>query len=114
MAQIRAGDMAAHSVNENVTKDGRTITCEWYNTPLMGAGGQFSGLLCLGQDVTHRKVLEEQFRQAQKMDAFGQLAGGVAHDFNNLLTIINGYSDLLLGSLPPADPNRELLVEIHK
>jgi PAS domain S-box-containing protein len=114
MARIRAGDMAAHSVNENVTKDGRTITCEWYNTPLMGAGGQFSGLLCLGQDVTHRKVLEEQFRQAQKMEAFGQLAGGVAHDFNNLLTIINGYSDIVLDSLPPGDQNRELLAEVHK
>ncbi|MBP3954813.1 PAS domain S-box protein [Gemmata sp. G18] len=114
LARIRAGDMAAHSVNLNLTKDGRTITCEWFNTPLLDEGGRFTGLLCLAQDLTARLLLEEQFRQAQKMEAFGQLAGGVAHDFNNLLTIINGYSDIVLGGLPPGDPNRGLVTEIHR
>src|SRR5579883_780252 len=114
LARIKAGDMAAHSVNQNLTKDGRTITCEWFNTPLLDEGGRFTGFLCLAQDLTARLLLEEQFRQAQKMEAFGQLAGGVAHDFNNLLTIINGYSGLLLDGLPPGDPNRELLAEVHK
>lgn len=114
LARIRAGDMSAHSVNPNLTKDGRTITCEWFNTPLVDEGGRFTGLLCLAQDLTERLLLEEQLRQAQKMEAFGQLAGGVAHDFNNLLTIINGYSDIVLDTLPADDPNRELLAEIHK
>jgi PAS domain S-box-containing protein len=66
------------------------------------------------RDVTERKSLEEQFRQAQKMEAVGRLAGGVCHDFNNLLTIINGYSDMLLNFLRKGDPIQEYAEQIHK
>jgi len=66
------------------------------------------------RDITDRKVLEEQFRQARKMETAGRLAGGIAHDFNNLLTAILGMSDLLLGDLPQGDPHRSDVEEIKR
>ncbi len=66
------------------------------------------------EDVSERKKLEDQFRQSQKMEAVGRLAGGVAHDFNNALGVITGYSDLLQMRLPPGDPLRGYADEIAK
>jgi len=236
-ARLAAGDMNAHGTCENVTKDGRTIVCEWHNTPLLGPDGTFLGVLSLAQDVTartraegelrlrdraiqavtggiviadatrpdnpviyssagferltgyagaevlgwncrflqgprtdaealahvreavrdarpcdvellnyrkdgttfwnhlqlspvrddagrlthyigvqsdvtERRKLENQVRQAQKLEAIGQLAGGVAHDFNNLLTVVNGCGELLLAELAADAPTRPLAEDI--
>jgi two-component system, cell cycle sensor histidine kinase and response regulator CckA len=65
-------------------------------------------------ETTEQRALQEQFTQAQKMQAVGQLAGGVAHDFNNVLTAIIGYSDLLLASHRPTDPSFQDIMQIKQ
>jgi two-component system, cell cycle sensor histidine kinase and response regulator CckA len=71
--------------------------------PLRDSEGRVQGAICMSLDITDRKKLEEQFRQAQKMEAVGRLAGGIAHDFNNLLMVIQGYADLLAERLPAGE-----------
>lgn len=79
----------------------------------LGPGPQ-DGLIAVLSDATAMKTLEAQFVQSQKMQAIGQLAGGVAHDFNNLLTAISGHCDLLLLRRDPTDPDYGDLAQIHQ
>jgi PAS domain S-box-containing protein len=74
-----------------------------------GMGGRLLGTV---QDITEYKQLEEKLRRAQKLEAIGQLAGGVAHDFNNLLVVIRGYTDMILSDLGPEDPLVSQLREV--
>jgi two-component system cell cycle sensor histidine kinase/response regulator CckA len=85
----------------------------WFVADLVPAPDRV-GVVCLVRDVTAHKELEEQLRQAQKMEAIGQLAGGIAHDFNNILTTITGYSELLLDALDDDDPNHRHAIRIRQ
>jgi PAS domain S-box-containing protein len=83
-------------------------------SPVRNGDGTITHFVAIKEDISSRKNLEAQLRQAQKMEAIGRLAGGIAHDFNNLLTAINGYSDLVLNRLGKTDPLRKDLGEIRK
>jgi two-component system, cell cycle sensor histidine kinase and response regulator CckA len=100
------------STNDNLTKSGRIISCEWYNTALIDDSGRVLGVASLVQEVTEQVALEGQLRQSQKMEAIGRLAGGVAHDFNNLLTVILGYAQTLADRLPAGSKLADSTVQI--
>lgn len=95
---IAIDDRRQHSVEVVYTrKDGTPFWSSLSISPIRDDSGATSYFVAVLTDITERMRLEEQLRQAQKMEAVGRLAGGVAHDFNNLLTIISGYSEVMLG-----------------
>jgi PAS domain S-box-containing protein len=98
-------------VTFHVEWKGGSYTC--HVEPLRTAEGDLQGAICMALDITDRKQLEEQLRQAQKMEAVGRLAGGIAHDFNNLLMVIQGYADLLTERLADGDPLRRNAEQIQ-
>lgn len=100
------------STNENITKDGEIITCEWYNTPLVENGKVF-GIASLAHDITDRvkgeekrRKLQDKLEKAERMESLGILAGGVAHDLNNLLGPLVAYPEMILEDLEENHPVR--------
>jgi PAS domain S-box-containing protein len=96
----------------NKKKDGTLYTEDVTITPVRDESGNIVNYVSVRRDVTRELQLEQQYLQAQKMQAIGLLAGGIAHDFNNLLTVINGFAELLNMHLEPAHPQQELVDKI--
>jgi two-component system, cell cycle sensor histidine kinase and response regulator CckA len=98
---------------ETISKDGRRLTLE-VRPRVIYEDETAIGVQGIARDLTERKRLEQQFLQAQKMEAVGRLAGGIAHDFNNLLTIILGYCEVALDQLPQESRFSQQLMEVKK
>jgi two-component system, cell cycle sensor histidine kinase and response regulator CckA len=96
----------------NRKKDGSFYTEEAVISPVRDGAGRTVNYVAVKRDITSEIALEEQLRQAQKMEAVGRLTGGVAHDFNNLLQAINGYAELALSEVEETSPAGEAIAEV--
>jgi hypothetical protein len=99
-------------VSKHRKRDGKVFEVELISHQFEHAGRKVR--LVVAQDINERHLLEQQLRQAQKMEAVGRLAGGVAHDFNNLLMVIKGHTELLMNALPPADSMARKITQIDR
>ncbi len=99
---------------ENIRHNGERVWVMWKNKAIRDENGQLIEILCVGNDITERKLLKEQLLHSQKMETIGRLAGGIAHDFNNMMTIVNGYSERILNRLNGQDQIREEIEQISK
>ena len=98
----------------NKRKDGKLYTEQTTISPVFNSAGQVISYVEVARDITAQRLLEDQLRQAQKMETVGQLAGGVAHDFNNMLQVIITYVEMSLAKVDPAQPLHKYLVEVRR
>ena len=111
--RLRRGEKV-HYEQEVRRRDGQAIWISVHAAPIRDENGRVERIVGTSSDITERRRLEAQFLQAQKMDAVGQLAGGVAHDFNNLLTVIKAHAEFLAAALPPDSEPAADVAEITK
>ena len=109
---IEEGATVSGAVLRRMRKDGSTLVVRLDTAPLRDASGKITGLMGVLADISEQVMLEEQLRQAQKMEAVGQLAGGIAHDFNNLLTAITGYAELVAADAVEGTPTARRITHI--
>src|SRR5579864_6689469 len=107
--RIHCGESLEHFETRRCRKDGTLIDVSLTVSPIKSQTGEITGVSAVARDVTERNRLEEQFRQAQKLESIAVLAGGIAHDFNNLLVGILGNASLALEDLPERHPVRDEL-----
>ena len=110
---LRTGEPMRDVVMGITRRDGARLWLS-VNTSAIREDGQVRAVVCTFNDISHRAELASQLRQAQKMEAVGQLAGGIAHDFNNLLTAISCNVELLLDAIAPSDARRDDVVQIRE
>ena len=113
MADFRTGSVNNLEVRWR-RKDGKAITVRLSGRAVQTLDETSQVLEIIAEDVSEQRVLENQFRQVQKMEAVGRLAGGVAHDFNNLLMVISGYTEVLLDRTGPQHPLYSKIQAIHQ
>jgi PAS domain S-box-containing protein len=118
---VHSGGRVSPTVARVRHADGTWVLMEGVPAPVLGEDGEPELVLAVVRDVTERERqaeeragLQEQLRQAQKMEAIGRLAGGIAHDFNNLVTAITGYGELALAQLPEEGPVRRHVEEMRR
>ncbi len=94
--------------------DGKRVWESVQVSCLRNSSGEITNLLCLREDISERKILEDQLRQAQKMESLGTLAGGIAHDFNNIIAVINGYAEFAMLNAGDIDSLQRSVKEIKR
>ncbi len=97
-------DGLVHEATMQTPRAGGMRNYRIVSSPLLNVSGEVTAAIEMVEDITEKLSLESQFRQAQKMEAVGMLAGGVAHDYNNMLSVILGYTELALCQVDPAQP----------